>query len=604
MMLVKGLFTISLLTAAQALPAPPVPVAANRQTATLAGVSQFGKLVSSARLAGLQSSLKALPLVDFVPGSAQVAAAFKSSRSGATALDNSSLIDAEKSGNVIGVYKTAYAAALTFLPVSQLIVVQFALDAYLTPLFYVPPQEELYGQIAFILSTATNSMLGGTVTATTLLNSYQSFFGSMATPSKGTIAPVPKDFYWGVSSSGYQSEGNQGQVIDSNFQRHVDRNETDQPYYNAVNFFERYPEDIGLAKDIGLTSYRIGIQWNRLEPKQGEYNLTALAVYKDILTSIRNAGMTPIITLDHWTYPGWQLDLGGWASNTMVTNWVKYNSWFVDAIYDPAWNASSSLEPVWLTINEAALYPIIEESLNDILPSDVPQMYERIVQVHRQIYDHIHAKKPNAMVSSNVAYIPSGANPGFDALFLDRVSDKIDYIGIDQYYGATPENNTAIINVLSGTAYNALIEPEGVYYVLDYYHRKFSGKFPLWIMENGMPTEGGALRADGLTREALLQDSVYWLQRALSDGMNVIGYHVWSLTDNYELGTYVPRFGLYTVNVVDDPIHLIRHPTPAVPAYKAITAAGGVPASYKPSRGPDPCSLINPPWSCINPVTA
>ena len=48
----------------------------------------------------------------------------------------------------------------------------------------------------------------------------------------------------------------------------------------------------------------------------------------------------------------------------------------------------------------------------------------------------------------------------------------------------------------------------------------------------------------------------------------------------------------------------MRHATPAVAAYTKITAGRGVAVDYKPSRGPDPCSFINPPWSCINPVTA
>ena len=93
---------------------------------------------------------------------------------------------------------------------------QFALDAYLLPLFYVPPQAELHGTIQFILTSATNSVLGGFVTSTTLLGSYVAQAGASATPSLGTIAPLPSDFLWGVSSSGYQSEGNQGMKIDSN----------------------------------------------------------------------------------------------------------------------------------------------------------------------------------------------------------------------------------------------------------------------------------------------------------------------------------------------------------------------------------------------------
>ena len=95
---------------------------------------------------------------------------------------------------------------------------QFALDAYLLPLFYIPPQAELYGNIQFILTSSTNSVLGGIVTATTLLGSYVAQAGAVATKSTGSIAPLPSTFLWGVSSSGYQSEGDQGQKIDSNCQ--------------------------------------------------------------------------------------------------------------------------------------------------------------------------------------------------------------------------------------------------------------------------------------------------------------------------------------------------------------------------------------------------
>ena len=83
--------------------------------------------------------------------------------------------------------------------------------------------------------------------------------------------------------------------------------------------------------------------------------------------------------------------------------------------------------------------------------------------------------------------------------------------------------------------------------------------------------------------------------------MNVIGYNYWSLTDNYEWGSYTPRFGLYTVDVLHDPT-LTRVPTDAVPAYRAITAANGVPAGYTPTRAPQFCSLVDFLSSCLNPV--
>ncbi|KAL8278547.1 hypothetical protein RQP46_009039 [Phenoliferia psychrophenolica] len=234
---------------------------------------------------------------------------------------------------------------------------------------------------------------------------------------------------WGVSSSGYQCEGDQGQKIDSNFQRSVDNNTTTQPYY----------------------AYRIGIQWSRLEPKQGEFNITAIAVYKDILLTMRKAGMTPIVTLDHWTFPGWMLDLGGWASELTVTNWLTNMKVFIDAVY--ATSDDIALDPWWISINEAQFYGVIEVSLNDITPAEIPIMFERMVECHRSIYD-------------NVAYVPNGVNPGFDALFLDKIADKIDWLGIDQYYGSTPSDPGANAHSVDSTTYMALIEAEGIYYVL------------------------------------------------------------------------------------------------------------------------------------------
>ncbi|SEP47229.1 family 1 glycosylhydrolase [Amycolatopsis saalfeldensis] len=117
------------------------------------------------------------------------------------------------------------------------------------------------------------------------------------------------------------------------------------------------------------------------------------------------------------------------------------------------------------------------------------------------------------------------------------------------------------------------MQPEGIYDALRYYAGRYPN-LPLYVVENGMPTDDGKPRADGYTREAALQDSVFWLQRAKADGMDVIGYNYWSITDNYEWGSYRPRFGLYTVDARTDP-SLTRRPTAAVPVYRRTIASPG-----------------------------
>ncbi|MGW4247904.1 family 1 glycosylhydrolase, partial [Nocardia sp. NPDC004722] len=85
--------------------------------------------------------------------------------------------------------------------------------------------------------------------------------------------------------------------------------------------------------------------------------------------------------------------------------------------------------------------------------------------------------------------------------------------------------------------------------------------------------------------------------------MNVIGYNYWSLTDNYEWGSYTPRFGLYTVDVKTDP-SLTRRPTDAVDAYRAIAHDAGVPPGYRPTRPATTCSLVDALDSCADPAAA
>src|SRR5262249_3902992 len=123
-------------------------------------------------------------------------------------------------------------------------------------------------------------------------------------------------------------------------------------------------------------------------------------------------------------------------------------------------------------------------------------------------------------------------------------------------------------------------EPAGLYRALKILGKRYPDK-PILIAETGMPTEDAKPREDGVTREDLLRDSVYWTQRAHEEGVNVVGYLVWSLTDNFEWGSYTPRFGLYTINVKTDPT-LARIPTAAVPVYRDVIRSGGVGSSFRP----------------------
>lgn len=425
--------------------------------------------------------------------------------------------------------------------------------------------------------------------ALALMSSLISPAVSNAASTPGTAAnPLPTGFLWGVASSGFQSEGGSP---DSNWTRYVAASQGKMdPIGTSVDFRHRYASDIALAKNLGVKVYRISVEWARIEPKPGVWDQGELAYYDSVISTILANGMRPMLTLDHWVYPGWEATTGGWAGKTMPADWLVFAKRVVDRY--------AYAKPLWVTFNEATFNMVNELQNKGLSPLSITTMLNGLVADHEAIYTYIHVHQPGAMVTSNVAYIPT-IQGVLDGLFLDRIKNYLDFVGIDYYYSINPTDVSAY-NAFTGQPWKASVAADGIYYALQHYAQQFP-KLPLYIVENGMSTDNGAPRSDGYDRADLLRDDIYWLQRARAAGMNVIGYNYWSLTDNYEWGSYNPRFGLYTVNVLTDP-SLARHPTDAVAAYTAIIKANGDPSTYRPTRPPVFCSLVNAPLSCLNPV--
>ena len=72
---------------------------------------------------------------------------------------------------------------------------------------------------------------------------------------------------------------------------------------------------------------------------------------------------------------------------------------------------------------------------------------------------------------------------------------------------------------------------------------------PLWVVENGLCNRVRNARSyprlDGWDRTRYLRENIAAVMAAVDAGLPVSGYWHWSLVDNYEWGSYEPRFGLY-----------------------------------------------------------
>ena len=394
-----------------------------------------------------------------------------------------------------------------------------------------------------------------------------------------TPKPLPRDFEWGVSSSAFQSEGGK---LDDNWQLYIERHPDFDPYGKSVDFKNRYRGDVGLAAGLAVNTYRIGVNWARVQPTPGAFDESALRYYDKVVDAMLAKGIKPLLTLDHWDYPRWVFDQGSWTSAKTAKDFVKFAT-----LLAKRYRARVDR---WLTFNEAAFYTLAETAYRPLDAAGTAAMTKNLIAAHRGAFDAIHRFNADAQVSSNVAWQKDRARTIDGDAFLQGVKDKLDYVGLDYYYPGYQESDFTF--AITGQAWRAQLDPFGMYVALQSFHRAFP-KLPVMVTENGMPLENAKPRSDGYRRGQNLRDNVYWMQRARDAGVPVIGYLYWSLTDNYEFGNYTSRFGLYTVDVLEDP-SLKRKPTDAVPAYTSVIKGRGVPSGYSLVRKPaaTDCKLV------------
>jgi beta-glucosidase len=421
--------------------------------------------------------------------------------------------------------------------------------------------------------------------------------------------PVPPGFLWAVATSGYQWEGGDDHTDWAKWQA---AGHTRESVGHAADGWNRYIQDFDLAQAMGLNAFRISMEWSRIEPKPGLIDWEAVAHYHRMLAALHERGMEPIVTLLHSTYPAW-LDAeappgkSAWEMPSTVDAYVRYVA-FVSKEFGPEIR-------YYLTFNEPTV--MVEGGyLAGVWPpgkKDIPAFLRasgNLIKAHSRAYDVIHTNDPNAMVSFNnyaaayqLAFNPNNNTipaPGED-WFLDAIGNalvpsetdqfghrrlKLDYMAVDYYKRLSIP--TQIIPP-SPSAWH--VYPAGMQDVLDRYYQAFH--LPILIAENGLATDNGAPRADGWSRSRYLVDHVSEVQKAIARGIPVLGYTYWSLTDNYEWGSFDDRFGLYTVDCRHG--NFTRVPTPAVETYKEIVSHHGVtPEIYAQYNGIETASEQTP----------
>jgi beta-glucosidase len=419
-----------------------------------------------------------------------------------------------------------------------------------------------------------------------------------------TAFHFPKNFLWGTATASHQVEGGNRLNDWGAWEEKPGRILQGARSGLACDWWGgRWKEDLDRAAAGGQNAHRLSVEWSRIEPSPGCWDAHALDFYREILSGMHARGITPMVTLHHFTNPLWLAEQGGWENEGVVARFEAFTRKTVAALKD--------LTTFWCTINEPNVYAY-SAFLSDAFPPGKKDLRAMLNVMRHQILAHaaayhaIHEIQPEAKVGIVIHYrpiIPHSANP-LDAMvagmqsriFNDLIAMTLvdgrlrfpigrgrvpqaagtqDYIGLN-YYSCDhlsfdlgrpgeffsrrfyPEGAD-----LSDIGMNANI-PEGMARAI-----RWGNAFglPIYITENGIEDE-----ADRIRPRYLIQH-LHQLWKMANIGVPVRGYFHWSLVDNFEWERgWTQRFGLWAL----DPATQKRTERPSARLYAEICRENGI----------------------------
>ena len=319
----------------------------------------------------------------------------------------------------------------------------------------------------------------------------------------------------------------------------------------AVDHYHRYEEDFQILQDLGLNTFRFGIEWARVEPEEGNWDTSEIDHYRKYLKSLKKAGITPVATLFHFTLPVWFAEMGGFEKRRNVKYFVRFATKIIDEL---------GSELSWIiTVNEPTVYVGESYMIGEWPPNKTGKLLgvevlRNLIYAHKQIYK-ITKNDPKLKIS--MAHHVTTFYAGDDA-WLSRASARVasyvgndftikrvakysDFLAVNYYfshriYGYREHNPYETVNDLGWDMQPAMLEE-----VLVDLDERYD--LPIMITENGLAD------ADDSRRKWWIRESLEAMNRALGKSVKLIGYLHWSLLDNFEWDKgFWPQFGLVAVD--------------------------------------------------------
>lgn len=320
----------------------------------------------------------------------------------------------------------------------------------------------------------------------------------------------------------------------------------------AVEHYERYKDDIAIAKKLNMNALRFSVEWSRIEPNEGAWDVEAIAHYKAYVRELVRQGIEPVLTLFHFTLPVWFAERGGFERRSNIRYFLRFTEKILAEL-------GGDITYV-ITINEPEVYatqsyfegrwpPMVQSKLKFL------SVLSNLAHAHNRAARMIHqtSRRYKVSVAKNSNYIYAGDTARLSLLsaglmqyaqddyFLNKVRRYCDFLGVNYYfsqrvYGYRIHNPELKVSDLGWD-----MNPADLEHTLERLAAKY--KLPLIITENGVADSSDEKRQWWMTH------TISALQRTLAKGVDIRGYLHSSLLDNFEWdkGKW-PRFGLVEVN--------------------------------------------------------
>jgi beta-glucosidase len=414
------------------------------------------------------------------------------------------------------------------------------------------------------------------------------------------LSVFPDGFTWGVATSAYQIEGavsedGRSPSIWDTFSHTPGKVAGGDTGDVACDSYHRWPEDLGLMKELGVGAYRFSIAWPRVMPDgRGSVNQAGLAYYDRLVDALLAAGITPYPTLYHWDLPQALQDRGGWAARDTaaalgdyaavvagrlgdrVTNWVTLNeprcaAWIghLEGRHAPGLADIDVAVPVSFhlllghglaTQAVRAAVPGARVGLVNVLhtcepasqrPEDIAAAARFDGHVNRWWLDPIAGRGFPADMQ-RVYGVDLPEQPGD----LATIATPLDFLGANYYSpvviaddpgGPVPHTREVPQDGVPQTMLGWEIRAAGLEQVLVRLATEYGAR-EVYVTENGSAwadelTPDGRVHDSGRLR--YLEEHLAACGRAIRRGVPLAGYFAWSLLDNFEWDYgYDARFGL------------------------------------------------------------